>query len=324
MQRLPKNTVVITQLRNPLSRILSSYEFTIEVAGRGIKTNDTAWEAGVEDTHFTNTLQVWPWNYLIRSLRGDLKKRVMKLELESNIPGNEPLWREYFDNKTNKKYYHNFKTKTSVWKLPPAEPTLNPYDNQLTMPLKDWIETPEAFELLHEGTTLQLLGLTNYSRWEHAKELRQCLFSDTQAKKQLVQIAKDRLTTMLHVGITEDLDRSIASLAAAVGADMDGRAWKYTSKKYYSYDGPDVDIDNAWRSYNATRDNPAGEIVELTIREARLVAIALDSQIDIMGKNLSKLEPQLKELVEMEHAWLEEEERKAGKSKFDSTSPSSV
>jgi hypothetical protein len=46
------------------------------------------------------------------------------------------------------------------------------------------------------------------------------------------------------------------------------------------------------------------------------VAIALDSQIEIMKKNLSKLEPQLKELVEMEHAWLEEEEKKAGKCKL--------
>jgi len=165
MQQLPKNTVLITQLRNPLSRILSSYEFTVEVAGRGLKTNDTVWEAGVEETHFTNTLQVWPWNYLIRALRGELKDRMQTLELASLVPGNEPSWREYFDNKTNKKYYHNFKTKTSVWKLPPAEVTLDPYDNPLTMPLKDWIETPEAFELLHEGTTLQLLGLTNYSRW---------------------------------------------------------------------------------------------------------------------------------------------------------------
>lgn len=56
-------------------------------------------------------------------------------------------------------------TPPAVWVLPDAEPVLDPYNNSLAMPLHEWIEHPIAEELLHNGATLQVLGLTNYSYW---------------------------------------------------------------------------------------------------------------------------------------------------------------
>ena len=54
----------------------------------------------------------------------------------------------------------------AVWILPKAEPVLDPYNNSLVMPLAEWIEHPIAEELIHNGATLQVLGLTNYSFWQ--------------------------------------------------------------------------------------------------------------------------------------------------------------
>lgn len=54
----------------------------------------------------------------------------------------------------------------TVWVLPSPEAVLDPYNNSLAMPLHEFVEHPIAEELLHNGGTLQVLGLTNYSRWQ--------------------------------------------------------------------------------------------------------------------------------------------------------------
>jgi len=48
---------------------------------------------------------------------------------------------------------------TAAWELPDAEPTLDPYNNSLVMPLHEWIEHPLAQELIHNGATLQVTCL---------------------------------------------------------------------------------------------------------------------------------------------------------------------
>jgi hypothetical protein len=63
-----------------------------------------------------------------------------------------------------KPYYLNRKQNVTVWDVPEDEKHLmvddmgpmRPYDNILCMPLKVFSEHPDAFELLHNGQTLQV------------------------------------------------------------------------------------------------------------------------------------------------------------------------
>lgn len=65
----------------------------------------------------------------------------------------------------------------------------------------------------------QVLGLTNYSHWprEEAAPLRACLRSNPVAREMLLKLATKRLRAMAHVGVTERLEESVASMAADLG-----------------------------------------------------------------------------------------------------------
>ena len=76
LQSLPENTVVVTQLRDPVSRVLSAYEFAIEVAARRIKQADQIYFAKAKSFATVSTLNVWPWSYLVPSFRADMRSKV--------------------------------------------------------------------------------------------------------------------------------------------------------------------------------------------------------------------------------------------------------
>lgn len=63
----------------------------------------------------------------------------------------------------------------------------------------------------------QVLGLTNYSRWPEAPDLRACVRSNGVAREMLLQLAVRRLRSMAHVGLTERLQESVLSMAADLG-----------------------------------------------------------------------------------------------------------
>lgn len=69
---LPAEAAVVTQLREPLDRVLSAYEFAVEVAARILQrpSNYTA------DPSRTNTRDVWPWSRLVPLIEQDLLLRV--------------------------------------------------------------------------------------------------------------------------------------------------------------------------------------------------------------------------------------------------------
>lgn len=85
MEKLPKErTSVVTIVRNPVDRVFSSYEFSVEVAARFLVHPDLASatkmskrlrakKAGV------STLDIWPWKYLVPWMRADLFARVSVL-----------------------------------------------------------------------------------------------------------------------------------------------------------------------------------------------------------------------------------------------------
>ena len=63
---------MVTQLRAPLGRILSAYEFAVEVAARTlIRAKDHK-----PDPSRVNTRNVWPWSALVPIIEEDLLMRV--------------------------------------------------------------------------------------------------------------------------------------------------------------------------------------------------------------------------------------------------------
>ena len=63
-----------------------------------------------------------------------------------------------------------------------------------------------------------MLGLTSYSHWPEAKAVRHCALQHAGVRVKLTALAKQHLKGMLHVGLMEQIDASIASLA--VGAAL--------------------------------------------------------------------------------------------------------
>jgi len=82
MSKLPKEkTSVVTILRNPVDRIFSTYEFSIEVAARFLVhpnlTSATKMVGRLRPgATGVSTLDIWPWKYLVPWMREDLFARV--------------------------------------------------------------------------------------------------------------------------------------------------------------------------------------------------------------------------------------------------------
>jgi hypothetical protein len=72
VEQLPPDTAVITQLRDPVQRVLSAYEFAIEVAARQLRRS----KMYVKPQNKVVTDDVWPWSYLIPFFVSDIKPKV--------------------------------------------------------------------------------------------------------------------------------------------------------------------------------------------------------------------------------------------------------
>lgn len=79
-----------------------------------------------------------------------------------------------------------------------------------------------------------MLGITNYSHWRDTDQLRSCAASSQQTGEALQKLALQRLETFAHVGVMEDLENSIVSLAALTGLKMQGPAWRVRGKALVS------------------------------------------------------------------------------------------
>lgn len=249
-----------------------------------------------------------------RSLTASLScaSPVQKERLRQEIAekGIQRTWEEHFDKRYNRTYYFNRATQESVWEIPTSNTTLDPYDNDLVMPLREWIEHPTAQEFIHDASALQLLGITNNSFWPTAPAVRRCYFEDDAARAELMALAKERLEIVHHVGLTEKLEDSVASLAASMGVSLgNGTAYKSVPKGALAYDAPGFD-DSALVKYNKTVVDPAGEEVELSILEARRTLVNLMQNATGLHTKLNDLEPKLEDLVTQEEAWLDEQDAK--------------
>lgn len=71
LQYLPKDAAIATQLRDPVDRLLSMYEFAIEVAAKYLNPNAIQRDPGKMDTR-----KVWPWSILAPFMQQELEESV--------------------------------------------------------------------------------------------------------------------------------------------------------------------------------------------------------------------------------------------------------
>ncbi|KAL0055720.1 hypothetical protein WJX82_003741 [Trebouxia sp. C0006] len=161
----------------------------VEVAARALVK-----DAPDKDPSKIDTQNVWPWSLLVPFIRQDLMRRAGDIHLSEAAE--------------------------------PAASPLDPYQNSLVMPLAEFIEHPLADELVHNGQTLQVLGLTNYSHWKEAAPIRQCLQGSQTTQKLLSSLALKQLQRFVHVGVMDMLDESIEALASTLKLRLDGPAWR--------------------------------------------------------------------------------------------------
>lgn len=191
--KLPRErTSVVTILRNPVDRVFSTYEFSVEVAARflvhpNLTSAKTMTSRVLTKSRAVSTLDIWPWKYLVPWMREDLFAR-------RDARGSKNV-------QSSKK--------------------INAYDvEDMVMPLHQYINDPVAHEIIHNGATFQITGLTNNSYFDGAHEVRHCVRKHPDLGRFVLQVAKNRLDRMLYVGLTEDHEESARLFAHMVGAQV--------------------------------------------------------------------------------------------------------
>jgi len=194
MSKLPKvKTSVVTVLRSPVDRVFSTYEFSVEVASRflihpNLASSMRLRRQGNKAPQGVSTLDIWPWKYLVPWMREDLFARRDARRLGRMMIEGE------------------------------AEDSYNM--EAMLMPLHEFIRHPLAHDIIHNGATFQVTGLTNNSHIEGAQEIRQCVAKYSLLGNYVLQVAKRRLDKMLYVGLTENHKESATMFANMVGAQV--------------------------------------------------------------------------------------------------------
>ncbi|KAK4286441.1 hypothetical protein QN277_002997 [Acacia crassicarpa] len=191
--KFPKEkTSVVTILRDPVDRVFSMYEFSIEVAARFLVhpnlTSAIDMVARLRGkTKGTSTLDIWPWKYLVPWMREDLFAR-----RDARHGGAQQI------------------TESN-----------DSYDNEdFAMPLHEYINHPVAEDIVHNGATFQVAGLTNNSYQPESHEVRHCVQEHKSLGKYVLGVAKKRLDDMLYIGLTEEHRESATMFANFVGAQV--------------------------------------------------------------------------------------------------------
>ncbi|XP_078161994.1 protein-tyrosine sulfotransferase-like [Carex rostrata] len=187
-------TSVVTILRDPIERIFSTYEFAVEVAARFLvhpnltSALETSNRVRRKSSTMVSTLDIWPWKYLVPWMREDLfarreAKKLGKLKRKA-------LFSDVYNTE------------------------------DVAMPLIEFISHPVAHELIHNGVTFQVAGLTNNSYSGDAHEVRHCVKKHPPLGQLVLGVAKERLDQMLYVGLTEEHKKSARMFATIVGSQI--------------------------------------------------------------------------------------------------------
>ena len=87
MTKLPETaTSIVTNVRDPADRLMSAYEFMVELSARTLRPNSPNEQVTREgliearkratDKRRTETRNVWPWSHLVPMMEDDLWERV--------------------------------------------------------------------------------------------------------------------------------------------------------------------------------------------------------------------------------------------------------
>lgn len=301
---IKNNIAVVTQLRDPVKRAISAYEFGIEVAGRKINSSDETIESLKNNLTAVNTYNVWPWKYIVPFARNFIRERLDAITEEH---GETLPFQKHVDPATNRTYYYDREKNVTSWEMPLPHATLNAYDNELTMPLREWIETDEVEELIHNGHTLQVLGISNTSFWEEASDLRYCFMHHHESRRRMLEMAKEKMSQMSHVGLQDELHESVASLAASLGKSMNDTVYKSIPLKAYIYDEKS-NIPNLDMMVTFTSAAGEGKYRSMSIRNARYLMHNLTVGSSQLQKQIKQKQKQLNAWLEKEEIWLEKKE----------------
>lgn len=78
IDNLPQDTAVVNQMRDPVERFLSAYEFAIEVAARPAVRPPASKQGKLNAKNKGKVLteNVWPWSHLLPFFESDIRSRV--------------------------------------------------------------------------------------------------------------------------------------------------------------------------------------------------------------------------------------------------------
>eukprot|EP01025_Chloroclados_australasicus_P062155 TRINITY_DN8163_c0_g2_i2.p1 TRINITY_DN8163_c0_g2~~TRINITY_DN8163_c0_g2_i2.p1 ORF type:complete len:449 (-),score=30.60 TRINITY_DN8163_c0_g2_i2:286-1632(-) len=151
------------------------------------------------------------------------------------------IWRRRFDYKKNQTYYYNGYLNTTKTELDDEEkqllekPAPDTYNTTAVMPLLEFIRHPIS-NLLHNGATHQILGLSNNTHWvKDYAELGDCLLGDVWTQKDLLKFAKRRIERFLFTGIKEREEESLGVLISELGLSWNRTAYKVASQDAIDY-----------------------------------------------------------------------------------------
>ncbi|KAK3010797.1 hypothetical protein RJ639_011901 [Escallonia herrerae] len=95
------------------------------------------------------------------------------------------------------------------------------YDMEdFVMPLHQYINDPIAQDVIRNGATFQVAGLTNNSHNSESHDVRHCVLKYQNLGGYVLEVARKRLDDMLYVGLTENHRESATMFANVVGAQV--------------------------------------------------------------------------------------------------------
>jgi hypothetical protein len=292
----------VTQLRDPVQRVLSAYEFVVTHALNLAKLAPEEEEAldalgreqGRLDTFVT---RVWPWSELVPLVVRDVRERRDKLRL--GLGGGAGGSAAEGSEEAAAGGGGGGKGGGAGPARPQPRPR-NPYDSpDVAMPLAEFLRLPVARDLLFEGQAMQVLGLTANSRWQPgADRLRACalrppppplgptataaeegegedggLFSSSAfianatswpVRNALLELAARRLRAFAHVGVSERVRESAEGAAAALGLDVETGAAYGRQGNALDYEEEEDDGENGEQRAREERQARSAEAATTT------------------------------------------------------------
>jgi len=198
LQRLPHETALMTQLRNPIQRVLSAYAFALEVSSRVLlrskiqKASNAEKSPLMEKLGRVQTDRVWPWSMLLPWMR-------------------ETLWTRINESENATKEGRSLAEETN---------------QRDTVSLEEFINHDLVHASIHNNMMFQVLGITSYSTLPNAGMLQECVAKDAVAGQMMYDLAEERLRNQFILSITENLHESAELVAFKLGRSLKGRAWK--------------------------------------------------------------------------------------------------